>query len=306
MASSARIGATGRLTRLDFRLAFKIATSSPCRGAGRRRPRRRRPQKLERTAPQCGRSRRRAIRPLKFVQEVAVPALGLVPGEGTAVGRIVAARHADLIAVIDRRRAGIGHLKQGRQPAARLSPLAPGSRNRAMSWLPSRFSITARHVRDDRARAAARYCGGNASAVAGPTGRRLVLLQVRPSSTVFADEEGDTCAGELIVHHRVPHVALKPALGVGPDLADDVGLGVDRAHAPRNSRQKSSSSISLGTSSRQPSMPKSIHLRPIPQRNSRTSGQSDIEFGQGRAGPTTPCNSGSCRVVGVEREARGP
>jgi hypothetical protein len=42
----------------------------------------------------------------------------------------------------------------------------------------------------------------------------------------LADEERDAGAGEEVVHHRVPHVPLEPAPGLGPDLADDVRLGV--------------------------------------------------------------------------------
>ena len=53
-----------------------------------------------------------------------------VPGERTAVGRVVAAGHADLIAVIDRRRTRIGHLEQGRQPKRRLVAAGQGEEPR--------------------------------------------------------------------------------------------------------------------------------------------------------------------------------
>ena len=57
---------------------------------------------------------------LEFVEQVGVPGAGLVPGEGAAVGRVVAAGHADLVAVVDRRGAGVGHLEERRQPQGRL------------------------------------------------------------------------------------------------------------------------------------------------------------------------------------------
>ena len=107
-----------------------------------------------------------------------------------------------------------------------------------MSWLPSRLSITLRDVGViepeqplDRLRETPRRRGG-------PAGYRLVLLQL-VLVDVLADEEGDAGAGELVVHHGVPHVALEPARGVGPDLADDVRLGVAVAGRGGGTRARS-------------------------------------------------------------------
>ncbi len=61
---------------------------------------------------------------LELVEEVVVPGVGLVPGEGAAVVGVVAAGEADLVAVVDRRGAGEGHLEEGRQAERR--GVAPG------------------------------------------------------------------------------------------------------------------------------------------------------------------------------------
>ena len=67
----------------------------------------------------------------------------LVPGErATAVG-VVAARQADLVAVVDARRAGQRHLEQHRQPDAGRGRRRGRSRSRGVSWLPRRLSWTA-------------------------------------------------------------------------------------------------------------------------------------------------------------------
>ncbi len=59
------------------------------------------PEKPERSAAQCGPLSSQGDQPLKFVQKISVPAFGFVPGKSTAIGRVVAPRHPDLIAVID-------------------------------------------------------------------------------------------------------------------------------------------------------------------------------------------------------------
>src|SRR5262249_9875168 len=46
---------------------------------------------------------------------------------------------------------------------------------------------------------------------------------------LISDEERDTGTRELIVRHRIPHVALQPVRGVGPDLAYDISFGIDGA-----------------------------------------------------------------------------
>ena len=101
------------------------------------------PEELEPAASQSGPLPTQGNQSLKLVQKLAVPAFGLVPGKGTPVGRIVAAGHADFIAVINRRRTRINHLKQGpRSRQGRLVVSRLRLKNRAMSWLPSRLSIT--------------------------------------------------------------------------------------------------------------------------------------------------------------------
>src|SRR5690606_39761411 len=52
--------------------------------------------------------------------ELVVPAALLVPGHRAAVVRVVAARHADLVAVVDARCAGQAEHQQVREPDRRL------------------------------------------------------------------------------------------------------------------------------------------------------------------------------------------
>src|SRR3954453_23088139 len=64
--------------------------------------------------------------------------------------------------------------------------------------------------------------GRRADRVEGPEARLGQLVAVDGG----ADEERDAGAGEGVIHHRVPHVPLEPALRLGPDLADDISFGV--------------------------------------------------------------------------------
>ena len=84
-------------------------------------------QEPERAAPEGRPSPPQGDQPLELVQQVGVPGLRLVPGERPPVGRVVAAGHADLVAVVDRRGAGIRHLEQRRQPQRRS--IAAGQRD---------------------------------------------------------------------------------------------------------------------------------------------------------------------------------
>ena len=119
---------------------------------------------------------------------------------------------------------------------------------------------------------------------------------------VVADKEGDAGAGELIVHHGVPHVALQPPLGVGPDLADDVGFGVDRAD-PRAKLAPEGVVIDLVGHIEPPAIDAKFDPLPAdPPEKLPHLGAVDIELGQGRQTPPGLIVGRFLAVVGVERE----
>ena len=83
-------------------------------------------QERERAAAQRGMGFRSAISRWNSWSRRGPRSSVLCQGNAAAVGRVVAAGHADLVAVVDRRGAGVGHLEERRQPQGRL--VAPGQR----------------------------------------------------------------------------------------------------------------------------------------------------------------------------------
>ena len=126
---SRRGSARGRqVERLVDRAVLKatITVSSPsCRAWTKTSPAAWRIWKVPRRS--AGRARRRAISRWNSWSRSVSQRLGLVPGKGAAVGRVVPALHADLVAVIDRRGAGIGHLEDASPAAAPSDRPGPAS-----------------------------------------------------------------------------------------------------------------------------------------------------------------------------------
>ena len=171
-----------------------------------------------------------------------------------------------------------------------------------MSWLPSRLSITAVTagcIQPDQpldrlpeglgARRPGRVQAGLAE---------LVLVDV------LADEERDAGPGELVVHHRVPHVALEPARGVGPDLADDVRLGIAGLD-PVAELAPERVVVDLVGDVEPPAVDAEIDPLPADAPEELADlGAAGVELGQGRQAPPGLVVGLLVGVVGVERETR--
>src|ERR1700678_4454649 len=136
----------------------------------------------------------------------------------------------------------------------------------------------------------------------GPDRKETRLLELR-LVTILAYEKSDTRTGELIVHHRVPHVSLKPALGVAPDLADNVRLGVDRTYA-RPEFTPESVVVDLVGDIEPPAVDAKLDPHPgdSPEKLAHL-GARHVEFGQGRQSPPRLIVGRLLTVVGIERKS---
>ena len=121
---------------------------------------------------------------------------------------------------------------------------------------------------------------------------------------VVADEEGDAGAGEQVVHHGVPHVALEPVPGLVPDLADDVRVGVAGAD-PAAELAPEVVVLDLAGHVQPPAVDAEVDPAPgDPEEELAHRGRLDVELRQGRQAPPGVIARGLLGVVGVQREAR--
>ena len=149
-----------------------------------------------------------------------------MPGEGRPAAGVVGAGHADLVAVVDARRAGHGHLEEYRQAqSAGIAVDHPGEAGGIVAVnqvqlrqgdLPivspvQRFQVFGKG--DGVAHAQVVAAGFLVTAVIG-----------------FFAEELHRQRHENVIHDGVELVALQPAAAIAPNLADNVGLGVGLAH----------------------------------------------------------------------------
>ena len=155
------------------------------------------------------------------IEQIRVPLLFLLPGKGATAIRIIGPGHADLITVVDTGRAGHGHLEEGAQ--AQRAIVAVHSPERARGVVAVHEVQLGRHHLPfvERQHALDR---------AGELGRgqfgecKSARLIVGSQGLTAKETEGRTV--EDVVHDGVKAIALKPVLGLMPDLADDVGVGI--------------------------------------------------------------------------------
>ena len=145
-----------------------------------------------------------------LVEGQHVVAGDLVPLHGPTVVGVLGALHAELVAVVDHRGAGVDHLEEDRFLGA--GGVAAGLGHEAG------HVVAAEDVEHGL---------GHFLAVVGAQAREAAVHLV--DGDLLVGEEVEHGLEEEVVHDRVEHVALQPVLTVRPDLADDVGVGVDPA-----------------------------------------------------------------------------
>jgi len=152
--------------------------------------------------------------------QLALQGLQAIPGDGVAAGRLVAAGQAQLVAVVDARRAGQRHLAQRRQPER--TGVFPGHGQEARRVVAAQQIKLGLHDLPVVERDRFLDLAGEAFRVQ----RHDLIRPVMQAAERLPPEVADGRAGEQVVHHRVELVAGQPAPGREPDLADDVRLRV--------------------------------------------------------------------------------
>ncbi len=188
----------------------------------------RRPQ-----SPVAGRAQRRVLvaerdERLERAPQLLVPA-GLFPGEGAAVVRVVAARHADLVAVVDAGSTREGEHQQRRQHH-RL-PVAAGERRQARGVVGGEqvqvgaVGVLRVHVQQALDVVAVGRCVHRRV-------HRIAHGLGQPGPDQLPGGEADVETGQDVVHRAVETVARGDPVGrVVPQLAHQVEVRVDLAGA---------------------------------------------------------------------------
>ena len=162
-------------------------------------------------------------------QGVLLPAVLIVPGHGAAAVGVGTAGQPDLVAVVQAGGTHIGELEGQGQPVRRV--VAAHHADEAGSvvaveqvhlGLHDLGGVQLRHLQHPPGK------GRSIQRLDMPGAAGLVHAVVQGTRP----EVGQAGPGEGIVHHRVELVSGQPAPRVAPDLAHDVGVGIDGLHAP--------------------------------------------------------------------------
>ncbi len=143
----------------------------------------------------------------------------------------MAARQADLVAVVDRWRAGERRLEEHRQ--LRASRIAPEHRAQARRIVRAEdVELDRDDVRVVRVRQL-HHPARERRPVERPHPQPVFVMGAhdRHVEVVHPGEAQDRLA-ERVVHQRIEAVAAQPLGRDPPDLADEIGIGTDRLAAP--------------------------------------------------------------------------